>query len=170
MNSNHSNGTQEQLRFLYTRSLELLINETRLISERTNIFLVFNSIFFAAFVLMKTQIEIQSDWVFLGTLVISTAGLIFCFLFYFLIRSAVNAANNWRGKIRKIEQNENFWQGTCDPAEYGIFQSPPNQKHISWPPVILGKILPALIISIWIASFAWTIFSELGISIFVQPE
>jgi len=152
------NPTQEQLRFLYDKLLSLLINETSLISERTNIFLVFNTILFAAFVILKAQVTPQTNWTLAGNLTISVSGLIFCLLFHYLIRAAIRAAKIWRGLLNKIEGENVFWDGITNPAEFRIF--PTNNAREPLPTKILGKYLPLIMAVLWGMALIWTIFGR----------
>ena len=156
MSDSGSNQTQEQLRFLYDKSLQLLLSEVTLVSERTNIFLLFNTILFAAFVILEFQSNISNEWTKTISLVASIVGLIFCGFSHILIKQANNAADRWRDKMIKIENNPIFWTGIDNPKDFKIIEQHPKQGFC-WPPNILGIYLPVLIGVLWIFALVWTV-------------
>src|SRR2546422_8732610 len=99
-----ANERAERLRYLHQSLVSLLLREGSFVSERTSIFLIFNSIFFAGFLLLRTH-AIQAPWNVLANSLISVVGIVFAILQSLVISQTKNAAKFWRATILLIEQD-----------------------------------------------------------------
>jgi len=99
----------ERLKNLYTTLVQLIIHEGRFVSERTSNFLLFNSILFASFILISTQIKEVDILILSLKLLLSVVGFIICIFQYSIINSTIDAANFWRSSIRLIEEDPDYW-------------------------------------------------------------
>ena len=78
-NTNDYKLRREKLEFLYERLFELIIHEGRYVSERTNVFLIFNGVLFAAFSILKVEIQDPNFWSVGSSIGIGTIGIIVSF-------------------------------------------------------------------------------------------
>ncbi len=69
----------EELHFLYDKLFELIIHEGRYVSERTNAFLIFHGILFAAFSILKVEAVSTTIWSEIGSFGITVIGLVVSF-------------------------------------------------------------------------------------------
>lgn len=98
----------KRLQYLHGTSIDLLMNEGHLITERTNNFLLFNSILFAAYILLMLEnnyIPICS----ILKLILPILGIITCYFHILTISLAFEVATFWRTSIGLIEKDEDFW-------------------------------------------------------------
>lgn len=99
----------KRLKDLYNNLVQLVMHEGRFISERTNNFLLFNSILFASFILISTQTQ-KVDISIIGfKLILSIVGLVITIFQYFIINRTLDASNFWRSSIGLIEEDTDYW-------------------------------------------------------------
>src|SRR4030067_1402413 len=93
-----ANGNENNIGCLgsYNAAMELLIHEFRTLGERTNAFLITQSIFVGAFVLLVTQTKLQHHMSMVIALAISIIALLFCILHYFSGKTGAEQAFKWR--------------------------------------------------------------------------
>ena len=99
----------ERLQHLYDILVQLVMHEGRFISERTNNFLLFNSILFTGFILLLTPIENTDSWISTIKILLPAAGLVISVLHSVSIARTINAADFWRSSIGLIEKDADFW-------------------------------------------------------------
>lgn len=107
---------RERLRLQYRVGLDLLINETRLVLERGNIFLLANSILFTGFVVLMAQDD-SSLPLSLLAIGLSVVGLSLSVAQPYLIARTIEASNFWRATIKLIEKDPDFWHPSKLPAD-----------------------------------------------------
>jgi len=156
----------ERLRYLHGTLVQLLIAEGRFISERTNIFLVFNSLFFGGFVLLRTQ-TLQNPWNIGASILISGVGLIFTVFQFLIISENKSAADFWRNTIVKIENDADFWhEKTSGDTDLDFFAArqrlPAGKSKFLRVNYILGIWLPLVVGVVWIFTLAWSLRLEVS--------
>jgi len=97
-----------RLRYLYEALIHLLINEGHLITQRTNNFLILNSILFAAYILLVVR-DKYTFICFILKIVLSILGVLTCYFHVATISLAFELAKFWRSSIGLIEKDEDFW-------------------------------------------------------------
>ncbi len=105
---NNQGARQLRLQRLHNELVQFIIHEGRFVSERTSIFLLFNSIFFTGFLLLRAQINV-TGWALTAGVLISIFGILISVIQIFLIGRNIAAANFWRSTIRLIEEDNDFW-------------------------------------------------------------
>ena len=91
----------------YNTALQLHNQEFRTLSERTNIFLISQSIFVAALGLILTSLQWLPITLDIPALGIIIAGILYCAVYHFAGQSGSRGAFIWRGYMRKIEASDN---------------------------------------------------------------
>ncbi|WP_440953650.1 hypothetical protein [Methanococcoides sp. FTZ1] len=99
----------EHLMHIYEILTQLVMHEGRFISERTNNFLLFNSIFFTGFLVLANQISETNICFIILKIAIPIVGLMMSVLHSVTISNTINAANFWRSSIGLIEDDDDYW-------------------------------------------------------------
>jgi hypothetical protein len=105
----------KRLQYLHGALINLLMNEGHLITERTNNFILLNSILFAAYIL----IIVDDDYIPICSnlkLVLPILGIFTCYFHISTTSLAFEVATFWRTSIGLIEKDEDFWYPPC-PAK-----------------------------------------------------
>lgn len=167
-----------RLQHLHGIMVELVMHEGRFVSERTNLFLLFNSILFAGFLILRTQAQTET-WLTLaaGTLV-PILGIGFSFVQKRLIGSNIAAANFWRSTAGLIQEDEDFWwpRKTIHDCDLDFFhartraargeptrqmQRPIRGEGVAFegfgPNTIMSQYLPFTFFILWLFALAWVI-------------
>lgn len=173
---------QQRLQHLHGMLVQLVMHEGRFVSERTNNFLLYNSIFFGGFLLLRTQLQQQTGWSMAAGIAISSVGIIFSFLFFIIIGRTIASANFWRSTAGLIQQDPDFWfpGETIQDADLDFFsarnrsaqdketrqrQHPLELGGVAIkrkfarlaPNFIFGTLLPIIIGLLWVFALVWTI-------------
>jgi hypothetical protein len=175
----------ERLRYLHEILVQLVMNEGRFISERTNNFLLFNSILFTGFLLLSIQIDKINAWIIVLKVALPTVGLVMTILHSISIARTIDAADFWRSSIGLIEEDPDFWYPTKAErdADLDVFKArcrylegiQTRQQHhalrLSQPPSFVKKLsrhlpdpnrifvfwLPFLIGILWLLALIWSL-------------
>ena len=168
----------QRLQHLHDNLVQLVIHEGRFVSERTNIFLLFNSLFFAGFVVLRVQPLAETGWTLAATVLVPALGLMIGGLQILLISKNVVAANFWRNTAKLIQEDGDFWwPGRKDgDDDLGFFIARSREakgestrqtthpfqtggKHLRFvhSNTILGIRFPAVFIVLWIFALSWGI-------------
>jgi hypothetical protein len=83
--------------------------EGKFVSERTNNFLIFNSILFTSFLLLSTQVGNVNLWVIILKVVLPIIGFLMVLLHFINITRTIDAADFWRSSIGLVEEDPDFW-------------------------------------------------------------
>lgn len=103
-------GRRERLQATYNASLNLLLQEAKAGIDRTNIFLVFSTLLFTTFAIIRqTDIKDKIDSPDLILFWLPVIGIAMCLFHVATLGRAKDAADFWRGSIRLIEQDQDFW-------------------------------------------------------------
>ena len=102
----------KHLQHLHGILVQLVMHEGRFISERTSNFLLFNSILFAGFLLLSTQVGNIGIWAIALKVALPAVGLIMSVLHSISIARTIDAADFWRSSIGLIEEDSDFWYPT----------------------------------------------------------
>jgi len=137
---------------MYAILAQLVMHEGRFISERTNNFLLFNSILFGGFLLLATRANTFTVWASILSIALPVAGIVISFFHFVIIYRNVDAANFWRSTIRLIEEDPDFWEVKAEKdtdldlfsarSRYLSAAQTRQQQHplkLSGPPQILEK-------------------------------
>lgn len=173
----------DRLQHLYKILVQLVMHEGRFISERTNNFLLFNSILFTGFILLLTPIENTNSWISAIKVLLPAVGLVISILHSVSIARTIDAADFWRSSIGLIEKDTDFWYPakTEKDADLDIFwarhryldgiqtRQQQNTLRLSQPPAFIKRLsshlpdpnrifvfwLPVLIGILWLFTFIW---------------
>jgi hypothetical protein len=99
---------RNRLQYLHGALIDLLMNEGHLITERTNNFLILNSILFAANILLVIENNNTLICLILK-IVLPILGILTCYFHILTISLAFEVAIFWRTSIGLIETDEDFW-------------------------------------------------------------
>jgi hypothetical protein len=99
----------ERLQYLYGILVQLVMHEGRFVSERTNNFLLFNSILFTGFLFLSSQVGNINAWIIAFKVVLPAVGLVMSVLHSISIARTIDAADFWRSSIGLIEEDSDFW-------------------------------------------------------------
>lgn len=180
----HQLKRHERLKHLHGILVQLVMHEGRFVSERTNNFLLFNSVLFAGFLLLSTQIYNIDRWFIILKIALSAAGMLMSIWHIFSITHTINAADFWRSSIGLIEEDPDFWYPSKieRDEDLDIFSARSRylngmqtrqQQHmlrLSQPPIFVKKLsryfpgtnrisafwLPFLIGILWLLAFIWS--------------
>lgn len=162
-----SQERHERLWQLYSLLVQLVMHEGILILERTNILLICNSIFFAGFLLLTTQVGDFNIWIFILKMALSLIGVMTSVFHYIIIGYTRQAINFWRDRLFQIESDPDFWYPTKvdNDVNLNIFQARrKSRKFIPYflPNDIYNYWLPLLISILWSLAFCWSIVDYLS--------
>ena len=173
---------QQRLEHLHNMLVQLIMHEGRFISERTNNFLLYNSFFFAGFIILMTQVQDPTAWSLAISALISFIGILFSGLHILVIGQNISSANFWRSTVGIIEEDSDFWwpQKTDGDTDLDFFHARIRHlqgnetrqrkaslnlgglaiwnKHRSLAPnSIFGMWLPIIMGSLWLSGFIWVL-------------
>jgi len=163
---------------LYELAAQFLLNELRLLSERTNFFLTTNSILVAGLLFAPNSSA------FFIRIALCTLGVVSCFLQISTTRAAIIAAHFWRTYMRNMEEDNPTFQSFKDLEispliernKYYSGKSTLTNKASglgydtlrdisSWdknitmrklsPQRVISIIFPILFLSFWISAILW---------------
>ena len=147
-------------------------------SDRSNLFLLIHSIFFAGFILLRTQTTIETGFTLAAGIVVSVFGISFSLAQVFIIGSNVEAANFWRSTAGLIQSDDDFWWPTRTKSDIDLdfFHSRRRAQEgtdtrqgtqsiagggIVWrklsPSRALGLWLPVSFGFLWVFALVWSI-------------
>ncbi len=152
---------------LYSLLLQLVMHEGRFVSERTNNFLVWNSIFFAGFLFLATQLSDRSVWTLALKLAVPTLGIAMSIFQYIVIRHTLDAAHFWRDRLRQIEADADFWypdkvRGDKDLDIIEARHKAAKEARYAHPNAIYGYWLPVFLGILWSLAFFWGVIDYLA--------
>lgn len=107
--NNSAEARSDRLHHLHNNVVQLAIHEARSLSERTNILLLLNSIFFTGFLLVRTMTENETVWTILVSLLVPILGIAINILTIFVIGRTIAAGDFWRTTAGLIEADDGFW-------------------------------------------------------------
>lgn len=99
----------ERLQYLYGLLVQLVMHEGRFVSERTNIWLLFNSILFTGFLVLLTQQYNINIWINALKAALPAVGLAMSVLHFISIVRTMHTNSFWVSSIRLIEEDPDFW-------------------------------------------------------------
>jgi len=140
------------------RAYEILlqheVNENRLISERTSLFLFGNSIMFIGFAMLLDVAKAKPVAIVLGL-----AGLVLCVIAFTALTAAIRALDIWVTGQREIEEQEGgvfayMREKHMSPATYGF---------LAWEKGVgkLWRLFPHIVwvmAAIWIAALSYVVW------------
>jgi len=112
----------------YQILLKRNINEDRLLTERTTIYLAASSILFLAFVMLLSQAlqRLAAEWVKLLLIILPISGIFLTTVFHFLVTGTIKRLNflwDTQKRIEKEEPEFNYMRDKdCAPQIFGASQ------------------------------------------------
>jgi hypothetical protein len=151
--------TKDHINF-YETALEFYVHEVRTLGERTNAFLVFQSIFVAAVVLLvasKQEFPIAFDILTLGIVFI---GAISCILHHMAGKSGAQTSSIWRSILINLEIGQpnaplNRFREIYFNNNYPSYMLDQIPLPSAW------LIYPAIFVGVWVGIFLYTLFNFL---------
>ena len=138
----------------YNVALQLHNQEFRTLGERTNAFLIVQSLLVAAFAMIRINPELFPYAFPLITGGISIVGILFCFLHYGAGRLGSRAAFRWRQYMIRVENHHPdapwswfYGETQCARCERRLLNKPPLPS--AW------LISPAIFFLVWLAAIAY---------------
>ena len=189
----HKLKRHEHLKHTYEILTQLVMHEGRFISERTNNFLLFNSILFTGFLILANQISDTNIYFIVLKIAIPIVGLMMSVLHSVTVSGTINAADFWRSSIGLIETDLDYWypEKIEQDNDLDIFSARgrsldkiqtrqrQNALRLSQPPNFLKRLssylpgpnrifviwLPFLIFMLWLLAllWSWTLSKDLNI-------